>query len=755
MEIKKIKVYSLAFILLSSALLADTTVYEDGEDKKTTGWYIYDKWPSGASVSNVYNSEIDSQVIKLTGTKTKNGIRLTGWDDKSNHIVEWKMKTKNWVAFYIAIETKEGFRYLYYTPRDYDKGRNLNKQAYKIRMGLGKSMMDGQWHTFSRDVRADLKKYEPNNDLVSIYGIKVRGSCLIDDVKAKGRTKIVLNDLKAFPTAEGAGAETTGGRDGKVVYVTNRKAEGEGSLRWALSRQFKRTIVFAIGGRFNIDRGITLGDKESQRDANANLYSNFTLAGQTANDKGGVHLAHSEERDSDANIPGVGASHFNVYNQENMIFRYFDSRYNWNWFKKLGKNGKEPTLRFTHVNNLIIDHVTSGWSSYGLTILSNAHRANEKTLGNITVQRSLMHENIVNPNPENIIEGGKYQENHNIGMLLGKDPLGWRGATLTKAEWDDMGEFSIHKNAFIGVSHRFPNTSGGENGKFRIVNNYIYGFKGDDTGERVGRFAGTAKNDLIANVYQLRPYKNRNNDSMDFTTKNLYAYLTRETPDASTSKANFYTQNNLFLNTDASKHLMTEDIKSNPYLMLFNYTSSKANNASRKHLTEENAILRANPMASTIYPVSILSADSVKDNLLSNVGGNVRFNQNGTTYIDDEIDQKYIGWAKNNEGPTAFTETLGDGGIGDSASFKYPENINYNADTTEDINASILDSDLDGMPDTWESKHNLNPIVKNNNAVHTDWVIGDYEVKNLAKYTDLEIYLADIGGDFHMLANEK
>jgi len=50
-----------------------------------------------------------------------------------------------------------------------------------------------------------------------------------------------------------------------------------------------------------------------------------------------------------------------------------------------------------------------------------------------------------------------------------------------------------------------------------------------------------------------------------------------------------------------------------------------------------------------------------------------------------------------------------------------------------------------------------NPEVGNNNAVRSDrtWYFGQYTVVNNAGYTDLEIYLADIAGDFHMLGQAQ
>jgi hypothetical protein len=112
----------------------------------------------------------------------------------------------------------------------------------------------------------------------------------------------------------------------------------------------------------------------------------------------------------------------------------------------------------------------------------------------------------------------------------------------------------------------------------------------------------------------------------------------------------------------------------------------------------------------------------------------------------------YIDWAKNNHAPTTITTEIGDGGMGDQARFVHPL---YNSDATVDLDS--YDTDRDGMPNTWELAHNLNPEVANNNAVRSDrtWYFGQYTVVNNAGYTDLEIYLADIAGDFHMLGQAQ
>jgi hypothetical protein len=55
--------------------------------------------------------------------------------------------------------------------------------------------------------------------------------------------------LPAFPGAEGFGAVTTGGRGGKVIYVTNTNASGPGSFAEVVNTKGPRTVLFKVSGQ--------------------------------------------------------------------------------------------------------------------------------------------------------------------------------------------------------------------------------------------------------------------------------------------------------------------------------------------------------------------------------------------------------------------------------------------------------------------------------------------------------------------------
>jgi hypothetical protein len=62
--------------------------------------------------------------------------------------------------------------------------------------------------------------------------------------------------VKAFPTAEGFGAEAVGGRGGRVIEVTNLEDAGKGSLRAAMEDSGPRICVFRVSGTITLKNAI-------------------------------------------------------------------------------------------------------------------------------------------------------------------------------------------------------------------------------------------------------------------------------------------------------------------------------------------------------------------------------------------------------------------------------------------------------------------------------------------------------------------
>jgi pectate lyase len=82
-------------------------------------------------------------------------------------------------------------------------------------------------------------------------------------------TRAMLS-VPAFPGAQGFGANTPGGRGGRVIFVTNLNDAGSGSLRAACDAEGPRTVIFRVSGLISLASPITIKNPF------------LTIAGQTA-----------------------------------------------------------------------------------------------------------------------------------------------------------------------------------------------------------------------------------------------------------------------------------------------------------------------------------------------------------------------------------------------------------------------------------------------------------------------------------------
>ncbi|MBU0664798.1 MAG: thrombospondin type 3 repeat-containing protein [Proteobacteria bacterium] len=189
--------------LTKSSSKATSQAYEDAEDGNIAGWDIYDNDPTGATITNVFDADRASNVIEFIGSGTNNSYRLrnadgTDWNDAAFKVLEWSMKYSESFTVYIAVQTKDGFRYLYYTPVT---SNSLGTGTY-IHHGLGTNTPNANWHTFVRDLAYDLHEAQPNNELEAVLGFLIRGNGRVDDIKTR-------KDIPANQDSDGDGVTDT------------------------------------------------------------------------------------------------------------------------------------------------------------------------------------------------------------------------------------------------------------------------------------------------------------------------------------------------------------------------------------------------------------------------------------------------------------------------------------------------------------------------------------------------------------------
>ncbi len=94
------------------------------------------------------------------------------------------------------------------------------------------------------------------------------------DMKPFFTSNEAVDPPKAFPSAEGFGAYTQGGRGGKVIAVTHLGDDGVGSLRAAIRSTGPRTVVFRVSGVIVLKTRLVISDPF------------VTIAGQSAPGEG-------------------------------------------------------------------------------------------------------------------------------------------------------------------------------------------------------------------------------------------------------------------------------------------------------------------------------------------------------------------------------------------------------------------------------------------------------------------------------------
>ena len=247
--------------------------------------------------------------------------------------------------------------------------------------------------------------------------------------------------LPAFPGAEGGGMYATGGRGGRVLYVTRLDDDDqEGSLRWAVTRKYPRTILFRVSGVIRLRKrlNITGGD--------------VTIAGQSAPGDGIC-------------IAGFGVA----VRADNVVLRYLRFRMG----DEMGAAAHdEDALGGRYCRNVLIDHCSISWS----TDECASFYANE----NFTMQWCILSESLrrslhdKGSHGYGGIWGGKNASFHH-NLLASHDSRNPRFdhplLYLPNVALDDFrGVVDFRNNVIYNWGSN--NTYGGEGGRFNMVANY-------------------------------------------------------------------------------------------------------------------------------------------------------------------------------------------------------------------------------------------------------------------------------------------
>ena len=147
------------------------------------------------------------------------------------------------------------------------------------------------------------------------------------------------DNIKAFPSAEGYGQYSVGGRGGQVYHVTNLNASGPGSFQYGVEEMTgARTIVFDVGGVIDLT---SYGSNLSLKGVKG---ANVTIAGQTAPYPGITLKGYGLD---------VSSTHDAII--RNIRIRIGD-------VQEDGLYNQTDPMSVSSTTNLIVDHCTFQWA---------------------------------------------------------------------------------------------------------------------------------------------------------------------------------------------------------------------------------------------------------------------------------------------------------------------------------------------------------------------------------------------------------
>ena len=433
--------------------------------------------------------------------------------------------------------------------------------------------------------------------------------------------------IKAFPGAEGWGAVTTGGRNGRVIKVTNLNTSGPGSLSEACAAKGPRIVVFEVSGVINGDVLI----KEPY----------ITIAGQTAPGAG-------------ITIEGkLGSFDYGVHD---IIVRHIRIRRP----RDMGSGGDAIQMgglgpKKTGTYNIILDHLSLCWGNDEVIDLYHAH--------DVTIQWCTIEESD---------DKGHGKGAHNF-------------AIISAAE--NNGAVTVHHNLFAHHYRRVPCMAPyRENAADDFCNNLIYNCRGGYTDDGHGSNARSPVN-LHRNYYRRGPQ----------TLERMYPY-------ALSVEMDYYVKDNFFEDWGYQDHPK--------------YWKSPNESGGVPRWIQYNNNGREINEPAPVPPVVMQDAKEIYDIVLAKAGCWPR--DRVTIRTIDEVKNKTGSWGRN-----APLEPTDDWFMEGLKAVKAP-----------------LDTDNDGMPDTWEAAYGLNPEDPNDagKIVH-DKVSTD---NRHAGYTFIEFYINEL-----------
>ncbi|MVZ98239.1 hypothetical protein EUU23_11090 [Sphingorhabdus sp. IMCC26285] len=261
--------------------------------------------------------------------------------------------------------------------------------------------------------------------------------------------KLPAGPQRAFPTAEGFGAASVGGRGGRVIQVTTLADSGAGSLRECMMATGPRTCVFRVAGTIELMSQIkpTSG--------------NLTIAGQTA-PGGGIAI-----KNHPSNLTGSPL----FFNQPHNIIRHIRVR------PGPTSGAKQDTTDSITVDsgaiNTILDHVSLSWAT-------DEPFNTTKAASNVTIQWSMVYEglskstHIQGEHAKGMFLEGNNITAHHVFMAHATDRMPNAGVG-SRVDFVNLISYNMREKAhqYFSMKQKQSSTSSGLLREANVIGNWV------------------------------------------------------------------------------------------------------------------------------------------------------------------------------------------------------------------------------------------------------------------------------------------
>ena len=470
---------------------------------------------------------------------------------------------------------------------------------------------------------------------------------LLTTLALAAATLTAMAQAPAFPGAEGHGRYTTGGRDGRVIHVTNLNDSGTGSFRAAVSGSEKKIVVFDVGGVIALKSDLKIG-------------ANTTILGQTAP------------------APGITLRYYTLlYDGNNIVVRFIRSR---RGQEKDINDGADATWT-RNKTGIILDHCSFSWS---IDEVASFYDNNNFTMQWCTIGESLNNAgHNKGAHGYGGIWGGKLASfHHNLICHVNNRAPRFNGA---RYNWTGYTGNKLY------TQYKWENAVQAENVDFRncVIYNSGNGCYGGPGGGQIN---------MVGNYYKTGPAASTSR----LTTVTVGASGNAEGyPIYWTMTSRYYLKGNRINNTEnAGWSYMNYD--SGTYVIdgkryspdPNHYNGSDVTYVKNSAGTECVCIQLDEPAPAG--EVTTHSAVNAFDKVLGYAGASLN---------PDDVDLRYFEEAKNGTATYSGSVTKKAGRIDVVSDVKGYTEANFGTGSRE----TDFDTDNDGIPDAWEIANGLDP----------------------------------------------